>query len=117
MLVLNMDRNTMRDKPFSNHIELRQAATNDPEIMRKIRHVCESVLALENPENFNRNLYASWLSWTQEMKPSLKHSKKTPEGQQGKPLTTCGGRLGPYLAIVSPNHSKTGAKSISSDNE
>lgn len=98
MLVLNMDRNTMRDKPFSNHIELRQAVTNDPEIMRKIRHVCESV-------------------WTQEMKPSLKHSKKTSEGQQGKPLTTCGGRLGPYLAIVSPNHSKTGAKSISSDNE
>lgn len=47
----------------TDHEELRRAAAANPEIMRKIRVVCEAVLARENPENFDRNLYKSWLEY------------------------------------------------------
>lgn len=47
----------------SDHEELRLAAAADQEIRRKIRQVCEAVLDRENPENFDRNLYKSWLDY------------------------------------------------------
>jgi hypothetical protein len=45
----------------ADHAELRRFATADPEIMQKIRQVCQAMLARENPENFDRNLYQAWL--------------------------------------------------------
>ncbi|MGV1098730.1 hypothetical protein ACUUL3_04890 [Thiovibrio sp. JS02] len=48
----------------ADYAELRQAAFADPEIIQKIRKVCESVLAKDYEENYDCVLYEAWLNWT-----------------------------------------------------